>query len=87
MKKDKNVCRGLHLVTAEEAAALVQPQQEATPVESTSFIAVMVQYYRELKEELEALCDEQDQERILALRAKKKAVRQCLTVYGVRVRA
>jgi hypothetical protein len=85
MNPKTKVRRGLHLVTAQEAAALVQPQQQGTPVESTSFIAVMVQYYRELKEELAGLCDEQDQERSMALRAKKKAVRQCLAVYGVPV--
>lgn len=85
--KNSNAHRGLHLVTAEEAATIAQPQQEGAPAESNRLVAALVQYYRELKEELEELCDEQDQERIIALRAKKKAVRQCLAVYGVRVGA
>lgn len=78
---------GMHLVTAEEAVTITQQRQERTPGESNGFVAVLVQYYRELKEELEGLCDQQDQERIIVLRAKKKAVRQCLAVYGVRVGA
>lgn len=76
---------GMHLVTAEEAATVTQQQQEGMPGESNGFVSVLVQYYRELKEELEGLCDQQDQERIIVLRARKKAVRQCLAVYGVRV--
>jgi len=85
----KNTHRGLHLVRADEATALAQPQQKTgTPPESnSSFVAIMVRYHREIKEELEGLGDELDQERIIALRAKKKAVRRCLALYGVHVGA
>ena len=86
--KNTTAHRGLHLVSAEEAAALALQQQEAgTAAESNRFVAVMVQYYRELKEELAGLCDELDQDRIITLRAKKKVVRRCLALYGVRVGA
>jgi len=85
---NKNHPKGLHLVTAEEAVTIAQqPLPEGRPDESDSFVAVLVRYYRELKEELEGLCDEQDQERIIALRAKRKAVRRCLAAYGVRLGA
>jgi len=84
----KNTHRGLHLVSAEEAAALAQqPQEAGTPADNSRFITTMVWYYREIKEELAGLGDEPDQERILALRTKKKAVRRCLALYGVRVGA
>ena len=85
--KNTNAHRGLHLVTAEEAAVVAQQPQQGTPAESNRFVTTLVQYYRELKQELEGLCDEQDQARIIGLRTKKKAVRQCLAAYGVRVRA
>ncbi len=86
--KKTNAHRGLHLVSAEEAAALAQPPQEAgRPPENSSFVTIMVWYYRELRDELAGLGDEPDQERILALRARKKAVRRCLALYGVRVGA
>jgi len=84
----KNTHRGLHLVSAEEAAALAQPSQQAgTPPDNSRFVTTMVWYYRELRDELAGLGDEPDQERILALRAKKKAVRRVLALYGVRVGA
>ena len=82
--KNTTAHRGLHLVTAQEAAAMAQ---QGAPAESNRFVTTLVQYYRELKQELEGLCDEQDQARIIGLRTKKKAVRQCLAAYGVRVRA
>ncbi len=86
--KNTNAHPGLHLVSAEEAAALAQPPQEAgRPPENSSFVTIMVWYYRELKNELAGIGDMPDQEMILALRAKKKAVRRCLALYGVRVGA
>jgi len=84
----KNTHRGLHLVSAEEAAALAQPQQKTgTPPDDSRFVAIMVRYHRAIKEELEGLGDDLDQERIIALRARKKAVRRCLALYGVHVGA
>ena len=71
--KNSNAHLGLHLVSAEEAAALAQqPQEACRPPENSRFVTIMVWYYRELKDELAGLGDEPDQERILALRAKKR---------------
>jgi len=85
----KNTHRGLHLVSADEATALAQPQQKTgTPAESNSrFVTIMVWYYRDLKQELAGLVDEPGQERMMVLRAKTKVVRRCLALYGVRVGA
>ena len=81
--------RGLHLVTAEEAAALVVPQPEASPQpESNRFVAAGVRRYRELEEELaREVLGQQGEERITALSTEKKMLRKCLALYGVRVRA
>ena len=85
---NKTNAHRLHLVSAEEAAALVtQPQEAGTPPDNSRFVTTMMWYYRELRDELAGLGDEPDQERILALRAKKKAVRRCLALYGVHVGA
>jgi len=79
---------GLHLVTAEEAAALA-PQPETSPQpERNRFVAAGVQRYRELEEELAGeVLGQQDEERITALSTEKKVLRKCLALYGVRVRA
>jgi hypothetical protein len=81
--------RGLHLVSTEEAAALVQQQPEASPQpESNRFVAAGMRRYRELEEEIaREVLGEQDEERITALSTEKKVLRKCLALYGVRVRA
>ena len=86
MKAKPDARRELHLVTAEEASSLAQ-QQRDTPVESNRFLAALVQDYRQLKEELAGLGDNQDRRRITALQARKDAVSQCLAAYGVHVGA
>ena len=80
--------RGLHVVTAEEAAALHQQPEAGPQPESNAFVVAGVQRYRELEEELaREVLGKQDEERMTALRMEKKMLRKCLALYGVRVRA
>ena len=86
--KNTNAHRGLHLVTAEEAAVVAQQPQQGTPAESNAFVAAGVQRYQELEEELaREVLGKQDEERMAVLRMEKKMLRKCLALYGVRVRA
>jgi hypothetical protein len=86
--KNTTARRGLHLVTAEEAAALHQQPEASPPAESNAFVAAGVQRYRELEEELaREVLGKQDEERMTVLRMEKKILRKCLALYGVRLRA
>ena len=86
--KDTTPHRGLHVVTAEEAAALHQKPGASTPAESNAFVAAGVRRYQELEEELaREVLGKQDEERMAVLRMEKKMLRKCLALYGVRVRA